>query len=101
MNRDTQKFAFKAFAGEVDGAWVDVFKDPATDPGKRSKRGQLKLVAVEDGAYRTMRDSDRPDLPNQLREVYRDGRILIRDDLATVRARLRAALPELDGPAGV
>ena len=99
VNRDTQKFAFKASAAEVDGAWVDVYKDPATDPGKSSKRGQLKLVALEDGAYRTLRASERPDLPNQLRDVYRDGRILIRDDLDTVRARLRAALPELSGAA--
>jgi len=41
VDRDTQKFAYKCFAAKVDGQWVDVYKDPATDPGKRSKTGNL------------------------------------------------------------
>lgn len=41
VNRDTQKFAMKCSAAYVDGKWVDVFKDPVTDKGKRSKRGRF------------------------------------------------------------
>lgn len=46
VDRDTQKFAMKCSAimvsegGEFSG-WVDVFKDPITDKGKRSKSGLL------------------------------------------------------------
>lgn len=41
VNRDTQKFAYKCSAVEKDGEWMDVYKDPITDPGKRSMAGRL------------------------------------------------------------
>jgi nicotinic acid phosphoribosyltransferase len=44
VNRDTQKFAMKASAACVNGEWRDVYKDPITDSGKRSKKGRLALV---------------------------------------------------------
>jgi nicotinamide phosphoribosyltransferase len=44
LNRDTQKFAFKCSSVVVDGVERDVYKDPITDKGKRSKRGRLKLI---------------------------------------------------------
>ena len=31
LNRDTQKFAFKCSAAELNGKWQAVFKDPVTD----------------------------------------------------------------------
>ncbi len=43
LNRDTQKFAFKCSYAEIDGQGRNVFKDPITDKGKQSKKGQLKL----------------------------------------------------------
>lgn len=49
LDRDTQKFAIKCSAAKVKGEWRDVFKDPITDQGKRSKRGILvseNLVTV-------------------------------------------------------
>lgn len=39
VNRDTLKFAQKAAAIKINGKWIDVFKDPITDPGKKSKTG--------------------------------------------------------------
>lgn len=39
VNRDTFKFAMKACSAVIDGKDVDVYKDPVTDQGKRSKRG--------------------------------------------------------------
>jgi nicotinamide phosphoribosyltransferase len=39
LNRDTQKFAMKCSAARINGVWVDVYKDPVTDPGKASKKG--------------------------------------------------------------
>lgn len=44
VNRDTQKFAFKCSAAEVDGQWRSVFKEPITDHGKSSKKGRLGLI---------------------------------------------------------
>ena len=43
INRDTSKFAIKCSAIEVDNNIIDVFKDPITDHGKRSKKGILSL----------------------------------------------------------
>ena len=50
VNRDTQNFAFKCSAATiVNGELRDVFKEPATDPGKDSKRGKLALVRTARG----------------------------------------------------
>jgi nicotinamide phosphoribosyltransferase len=52
VNRDTQKFAMKCSAALIDGEWVDVYKDPITDPGKKSKKGQVMLW-TSGGEYET------------------------------------------------
>lgn len=49
VNRDDQKFAIKCSAVMVDGVWRDVFKDPITDPGKRSKAGRVTTRRKENG----------------------------------------------------
>jgi nicotinamide phosphoribosyltransferase len=54
VNRDDQRFAMKCSAVEVNGVWRDVFKDPVTDPHKRSKAGRLALLKKEN-AYLTVR----------------------------------------------
>lgn len=43
VDRDTQKFAMKCSSAKINGVWVDVFKDPITDPGKTSKAGRVNL----------------------------------------------------------
>ena len=88
VDRDTQRFAYKASAGLIDGEYRGIYKDPVTDPGKRSKDGVLDLVQ-EGGrmvtkAYRTF-DTDFPG--SLLRTVYRDGELLVRDTLDVVRGR--------------
>lgn len=45
--RDDQKFAMKCSAAKVDGVWRDVFKDPITDPGKKSKKGRFDDPRLE------------------------------------------------------
>lgn len=76
VNRDDQKFAMKASAACVNGEWVDVFKDPATDKGKRSKRGRLKLIRDNIGNYTTVPDA--PGIVDVLEVVFENG-VLIRD----------------------
>ena len=88
VDRDTQRFAYKASAGQIDGAYRGIYKDPVTDPGKRSKDGVLDLVQ-EGGrmvtkAYKTF-DTDFPG--SLMRTVYRDGELLVRDTLDTIRGR--------------
>lgn len=44
LNRDTQKCAFKCSYAVVNGKEIDVQKRPIHAPGKKSKRGRLKVV---------------------------------------------------------
>lgn len=87
VNRDTYGFAMKASAIQIDGQWRDVYKDPVTDQGKRSKRGRLALVRDErSGNYETLRETELAGRTNLLQTVFRNGRILKRYSFAEVRA---------------
>jgi nicotinamide phosphoribosyltransferase len=78
---------------QVNGQWRDVFKDPATDPDKRSKAGRMTLLQ-RGNAFATVR-TDRAEHAQHLaagwrealRTVYEDGRLLIDDRLADIRQR--------------
>jgi nicotinamide phosphoribosyltransferase len=93
LTRDTHKFAIKASWAEIDGKSVELFKSPITDSGKSSKAGRLKLVKEirKDGAskYKTF-TSSHPlfhDFKDELVEVFRDGKLLIDQTFAEIRAR--------------
>ncbi len=73
LDRDTQKFAFKCSAAIVNGEARDVFKDPITDQGKRSKRGKLKLV-LEHGTLITRRLEEAGE--DVMKTVFENGKIL-------------------------
>lgn len=75
-NRDTQKFAMKASAMLIDGKWVDIWKDPVTDSGKRSKRGRITLVRDDFNGYRTVRESEVGDQVEVMNTVFENGKIL-------------------------
>jgi nicotinamide phosphoribosyltransferase len=84
VNRDTQKFAFKCSCATVNGEDRDVFKDPITDHGKKSKKGRLKLV-YENEAYQTKAlHEDGEDI---LQTVFENGIILKEVDFETVKRR--------------
>ena len=51
LDRDTQQFAMKCSAAEINGEWVDVFKDPITDSGKVSKKGRVTLWTNGTGEF--------------------------------------------------
>lgn len=93
LNRDTLKFAFKCASATVDGRQRDVFKNPVTDHGKRSKSGRMKLIQCGERhgpAYRTVR-LDEPG-EDQMVEVFRDG-TLVRDwSFSEVRERAKVAI---------
>lgn len=81
VNRDDQKFAMKCSAALVNGEWVDVYKDPITDKGKRSKKGKMVLIETENG-YQTV-TTEQPDFAlcqqNDILEVVYENGVLIRD----------------------
>ena len=89
VNRDTMQFAMKASAIRIDGAWHDVYKEPVTDSGKRSKRGRLALI-TSGPEYKTVRKESAKPGENLLRPVYRNGEVLLEERFSTIRDRLYA-----------
>jgi len=85
MNRDTQEWAMKASAIKVKGAWVDVFKSPVTDPGKKSKKGRIELVR-ENGKLKTVSREESEGKEKILRPVFENGKLLKDWTFAEVRA---------------
>ncbi len=90
VNRDTQKFAYKCSQVTIDGQDIPVFKDPATDPGKRSKPGRLDLVK-RDGEFVTVALNGKKQAPDsELVTVYENGQLLKDYPLDEVRTRAQA-----------
>ena len=82
LDRDTQKFAMKCSAAEINGEWVDVFKDPITDRVKASKKGRVTLwqaggewVSAVDQPKGWFDKGFGP-FTEMLEEVYRDGKLV-------------------------
>jgi nicotinamide phosphoribosyltransferase len=90
VNRDTQKFAMKCSAIEVNGVWRDVWKDPISDSGKQSKRGRLALIentGIGGGTWRTIRETEvSSHIPTILRTVFDTGTISNVTSFESVRA---------------
>ena len=85
LNRDTLRFAMKANAVRMAGdGWIDVYKEPATDPSKRSQAGRLAVVRVGNG-WKTVRAEELAGRDNQLKSVWRDGKLLVEWSLDEVR----------------
>lgn len=99
-NRDTQRFACKASAAIVNGIWTDVYKDPITDSGKRSKKGVIGLYRNRlTGEYTTERTiSSTHAIETELwdrvdRPVFRNGKLLEDDTLETARGWANMGYP--------
>lgn len=75
VNRDTQKFAMKASAICINGEWRDVYKDPITDQGKRSKKGRLALIKLN-GQFQTVARNSIGSELNKLVTVFRNGKLI-------------------------
>lgn len=86
VDRDTLKFAMKASAIKRNGEWNDVFKDPITDIGKRSKKGRLALVQKGDNVESVRLDKLDGE-ENLLKTVYKNGELLKESTLSEVRER--------------
>lgn len=88
-SRDTLGFAIKATYVEVNGEPREIEKDPVTDKSKKSLKGLLSLE-LKDGEYVTLDQCTREQEENGLlRTVFKDGKLLIDDNLKTIRARVK------------
>ncbi|MGV3696717.1 nicotinate phosphoribosyltransferase [Flavobacterium sp.] len=88
--RDTFGFAMKATYGEVSGVGREIFKDPVTDDGtKKSAKGLMK-IELQDGSYKLIDQVNwESERQGELREVFRDGKLLIDQTLAEIRQRVK------------
>lgn len=93
IDRDTMKFAMKcsAIGIRIDGklVWRDVYKDPITDPGKKSKKGRMMLIK-EDGEFKTVALDWNRHSEDLLRVRYKDGFIQNETNFAEMRERAHA-----------
>ncbi|RLI52517.1 MAG: nicotinate phosphoribosyltransferase [Candidatus Thorarchaeota archaeon] len=105
VNRDTQRFAIKCSSittakqcCEEPGGTptysytdIDVYKDPITAPGKRSKRGKVTTwLNTETGEYSTSLVGQQPSPHhiNALQTIFENGKILISPSLENIRKRI-------------
>lgn len=78
VNRDTFKFAMKACGAILDGKLVEVYKDPITDKGKKSKRGLVDSFKRRDtGEWVTLRHDNGEVEYDGMRFHDKDGNLLI------------------------
>lgn len=88
LNRDTLRFAMKCSAVLVDGVWRDVYKDPITDQGKRSKKGRLSLVKTATGTIQSKRIEEiQANDTELLHTVFENGELYHTQSFAQVRAQ--------------
>lgn len=90
--RDTFGFAMKATYGEVNGECREIYKDPVTDDGtKKSAKGLLQIYKDPQGQYQLKDQCTwEEEQQGELREVFRDGQLLIDDSLAEIRKRIKS-----------
>lgn len=95
VDRDTQKFAMKCSAAQVNGVWVDVQKDPITDSGKKSKAGRVTLWQSGGEFFSGTKpptgwtDKGYGGWTEAMQTVFRDGQIIREYDFAEVRANAK------------
>lgn len=92
VNRDTQKFAMKLSHIVINGIALPAFKDPVTDPGKKSKAGRLDLIQTANGYETIVLREATPDARSAMRTVFENGELLVNDSLDTIRARVNKTL---------
>ena len=89
--RDTFGFAMKATYGEVNGEGREIYKDPITDDGtKKSAKGLIK-IEKQNGSYQLIdKVSWKEEQQGELKEIFRDGKLIVDDTLAEIRKRVKA-----------
>jgi nicotinamide phosphoribosyltransferase len=90
-NRDDLGFAFKATYAEINGEACELYKDPITDPGKKSHKGLMVLEKSETtGKFFTV-DGVCPasEKSGHLETVFKNGKVVKEYTLAEIRERAK------------
>ncbi|PAV89697.1 hypothetical protein WR25_16713 [Diploscapter pachys] len=86
LDRDTQKCAFKCSHVTINGESRDVFKNPATDASKKSKRGRL-ILRQKDGVFETIQEGMGDPDEDKLVTVFENGKLLVDYSLEEIKER--------------
>lgn len=89
LNRDTQKFAFKTSAVTINGEEHPVYKDPVDGHDKVSKRGRLSLRYANESWSTKKLEPGKQDSQDRLQTVFKDGEVLVEQNVADIRERAR------------
>ncbi|VDK73766.1 unnamed protein product, partial [Cylicostephanus goldi] len=95
IDRDTQKCAFKCSHVIVNGEHRDVYKNPATDKEKRSKKGYLTLVRNASGSIETVQEGQGDPREDLLQTVFENGKLLVDWTLDEIRERAEIDLVKM------
>ena len=93
--RDSLGMAVKATGAVIDGQQIMVVKEPKTDLGKKSAKGFLKVVRNMFGQLELIDNCQLEDVQsddNELRRVFYNGKLIVDEDLTTIRERAAAQL---------
>ena len=91
LNRDTQKCAFKCSLAIVDDEEIMVYKEPVTDPGKKSKRGYMSVHRDDEKNMLFTKFNGEHDFENdEMKTVFENGKLLI--DYSWEDVKKRAAV---------
>ena len=93
--RDSLGMAVKATGAVIDGQQIMVVKEPKTDISKKSAKGFLKVVRNMFGQLELIDNCQLEDVQskdNELRRVFYNGKLIVDEDLTTIRERAAAQL---------
>lgn len=90
-SRDDLGFSFKATYAEIDGKPVEIFKDPITDPNKRSLQGLIRAECchVSDHPYRNIfhdQQSWAQEKSGRLKTIFKNGKLFMTDSWGHLRS---------------
>lgn len=90
--RDTFGYALKSTLCVINGEEKQIFKNPKTDDGtKKSQKGRVAVLRQGDTFIFADGFSLNDNIPgDQLREVFRDGKLLIDETFANIRERIQS-----------
>ncbi len=93
LTRDCLGIAIKGTWAQVGGVGYELSKTPKTDSGmKNSAKGLLRVDKVGNDYVLKDQCTKEEEQGGELREVYRDGKLLYETSLKEMRARVNAAL---------
>lgn len=93
--RDSLSMAVKATGLVIDGQQIMIVKEPKTDLGKKSAKGFLKVVRNMFGQLELIDNCQLEEVQsddNELRRVFYNGKLIVDEDLTTIRERAASQL---------